>query len=89
MRLATRRLIRFVVMMACAAASVAPAQTQTAPRRDQPAAAPYFPGRLEWQKKSPADEGFDAARLDDAVKYAVASESPGEKDLMLNLATTF
>jgi CubicO group peptidase (beta-lactamase class C family) len=60
-----------------------------APARRDVAAAAYFPARLDWQKKTPADEGFDAAKLDEAVKYAVSAEAPGDKDLMVNLATTF
>jgi CubicO group peptidase (beta-lactamase class C family) len=58
----------------------------------RPAAAPasiYFPERFEWQHRKPADVGMDAARLDEAVKSAIASETPGTRDLTLVLATTF
>lgn len=31
---------------------------------------PYFPGRSSWQHKTPAEAGFDAARLQSAIAYA-------------------
>jgi CubicO group peptidase (beta-lactamase class C family) len=78
-----RRHCRLIVIALAFCAGPLVAQT---PRRDS---TPYFPGRLDWQKKAPADEGFDAAKLDDAVKYAVANENPANKDLNLDLAATF
>jgi CubicO group peptidase (beta-lactamase class C family) len=54
-----------------------------------PAAAPYFPDRFEWQHKKPDDVGMDPLRLDEAVKFALASENPANRDLNLTLATTF
>ena len=62
----------------------APDSSQTAPP-----AAPYFPDRFDWQHKKPEEVGMDAARLDDAVKQAVASENPATKEMTLFLATTF
>src|SRR6202140_2966145 len=52
-------------------------------------APPYFPDRFDWQHKKPEEVGMDAARLDEAVKQAVASENPAPKEMMLFLATTF
>ncbi len=52
-------------------------------------AAPYFPERFDWQHKKPEEVGMDAARLDEAVKQAIASENPATKEMMLYLATTF
>ena len=52
-------------------------------------AAPYFPERFEWQHKKPEEVGMDAARLDEAVKLAIASENPATKEMVLYLATTF
>jgi CubicO group peptidase (beta-lactamase class C family) len=49
----------------------------------------YFPGRFDWQHKTPEEVGMDAARLDEAVKQAVASENPATKDMEHYLATTF
>src|SRR5260370_3397376 len=62
----------------------APGSSETAPP-----AVPYFPDRFDWQHKKPEEVGMDAARLDDAVKQAVASENPAPKDMMPFLATTF
>jgi len=42
--------------------------------------APYFPGRFDWQHHTPQQEGFDAAKLDDAIRFAIASENPAPKD---------
>jgi len=53
------------------------------------ASAPYFPDRFEWQHRKPDDVGMDGAAVDQAVKSAIASETPGTRDLMLSLATTF
>jgi CubicO group peptidase (beta-lactamase class C family) len=52
-------------------------------------AAVYFPDRFDWQKRTPADAGMDAARVDEAVQFAIASESDATKDLAVDLATTF
>ena len=62
----------------------APGSSETAPP-----SAPYFPDRFDWQHKKPEEVGMDPARLDQAVKQAVASENPATKEMMLFLATTF
>ena len=59
----------------------APPAAQSAPQ--------YFPERFDWQHRKPDEVGMDAARLDEAVKAAVANENPASKDLALTLATTF
>ncbi|HLW99463.1 MAG TPA: serine hydrolase [Candidatus Acidoferrales bacterium] len=64
--------------MLSAAALPAPQQTT-----------PYFPARLDWQHKKPEETGMDPARLDEAVKFAIASENPATKNMMLYNATTF
>jgi len=48
-----------------------------------PAAAstPYVPPRGAWARKSPAELGFDAAKLADAVAWAQAHESTMPRDL--------
>ena len=50
---------------------------------------PYFPPRGDWQTRTPAEAGMDAAKLDAAVKFAIANENPATKDLAVDLATTF
>ena len=50
---------------------------------------PYFPERFDWQKRSASQAGVDAARLDAALKFAAANENPGNKDLAVDLATSF
>ncbi len=50
---------------------------------------PYFPDRWDWRQSQPAEAGMDQARLDEAVKYAVANQNPATADLAIDLATTF
>ena len=52
-------------------------------------AADYFPPRGAWEKKPPAELGFDAAKLREAIDYAVASENPSSKDVAEDLKNTF
>jgi CubicO group peptidase (beta-lactamase class C family) len=52
-------------------------------------AADYFPPRGVWAKRPPAELGFDAAKLQTAIDYAVANENPGTKDLAEELKRTF
>ena len=49
----------------------------------------YFPERHDWQTKTPEEAGFDAALLEEAVEFAVASESDAPNDLALNHELTF
>ena len=48
----------------------------------------YFPGN-DWQHHEPAQEGLDAARLKDAVDFAIASESKLPRDLSVAHYMTF
>jgi CubicO group peptidase (beta-lactamase class C family) len=49
----------------------------------------YFPPRGEWQKREPANTGFDKAKLDEAIAFAIANENPNTKDLALDIPDTF
>ncbi|MEM7413934.1 MAG: serine hydrolase [Gemmatimonadota bacterium] len=50
----------------------------------------YFPGiNLDWERRAPADAGFDAARLQSAVDFARAAESTSPADLSFNHHMTF
>jgi CubicO group peptidase (beta-lactamase class C family) len=47
-------------------------------------AQPYYPGPGdEWERRTPERAGFDAARLNEAVAFAVASESKSPRNLEL------
>lgn len=52
-------------------------------------AADYFPPRGSWEKKAPAEVGFDPAKLQQAIAFSVANENPGSKDLAAELHRTF
>src|SRR5436853_6738698 len=52
-------------------------------------AADYFPPRGNWEKKAPAELGFDAAKLQQAIAFAVAHENPASKDVAAELKATF
>jgi CubicO group peptidase (beta-lactamase class C family) len=49
----------------------------------------YFPPRGEWARKPPAEVGFDAAELANAVAFAQANENPSSKDVAEDLRATF
>jgi len=49
----------------------------------------YFPDRFDWQHKKPDEVGMAAARVDEAVKIAIDSESTTPRDLGLMLAESF
>ena len=54
-----------------------------APRR--PGGPPYVPPpHPAWERRAPEQVGFDAARLREAVAFAVASETKAPRDLALN-----
>ena len=70
------------------AVAVAPAaQTRRPP--SQQAAEVYFPDRFDWRRQAPDQVNVDAAKLDEAIKFAVANESRSSKDLAVSLATSF
>jgi len=64
------------------------AQRAGAPAK-APAAAPYFPGRFDWQHRTPEQVGMDGAALGDAVKLAVADENTAARDMTAFLASGF
>ena len=79
-----------VLLIACAIAAPGlafAAETQRAGTPPQPQL--YFPEPNDWQHRKPEDAGMDSARLDQAVKSAIANENPLTKDMALYLATTF
>jgi CubicO group peptidase (beta-lactamase class C family) len=49
----------------------------------------YFPERFDWQHKKAEDVGMDAARVDEAVKLAIDSESTTPRDQALMAAESF
>ena len=52
-------------------------------------AAAYFPPRGQWERRTPEQEGMNAARLQDAVDFSIANENPATKDMALDLNLTF
>ena len=61
------------------------------PARAQTGGAPsaiYYPG-AEWLHKTPAEVGISAARLKDAIDFAIAAETKAPRDLKLNHYQTF
>lgn len=41
----------------------------------------YFPPRGDWERRTPAEMGFDAGRLREAIDFSIASESTAPRDL--------
>jgi CubicO group peptidase (beta-lactamase class C family) len=58
-----------VLLLLSSWASIAGAQTR------------YYPEAFDWQRRTPAQVGMDAAAIDAAVKFAVANENQAPKDL--------
>ena len=61
-------------------------QAQPAPRAAQ---APYFPDRFDWQRRRPEEAGMNPALVAQAVAAATSREIGGNRDLALDLATSF
>ncbi|MBD0320894.1 MAG: serine hydrolase [Gemmatimonadetes bacterium] len=75
-----------MAVLACLAAPAAAAQT-AAPAVPRNA---YYPGAGDdWQRRSPAQAGLDSARLQQAISFAVASESKAPRDLEMAHYQTF
>src|SRR4030095_6559400 len=84
-RLAVAFVTTLLLVPVAASAAPAPApRTATAP-----AIQPYFPDRLSWEHKRPEEVGMNAAKLEEAVKLAIATENPATKNMANYLATTF
>lgn len=47
------------------------------------AQSPYYPERFDWPRRAPAQAGLDAAAIDAAVAFAVASENSAPRDLAI------
>jgi hypothetical protein len=63
-------------VVACAFATPGLALGADTPRTNA-APAIYFPERNDWQHRKPEDVGMDSARLDLAVKSAIANDTEG------------
>jgi hypothetical protein len=68
-----------------AIAALAATLTLSAAPRQAAHERPYFPARGEWRKVGPAAAGFDKAKLDEAIAFAVAHENPDNKDLPVTI----
>ncbi len=77
----TGRFSAFVSLVLALAPLAATAQSRS------PEAA-YFPDAV-WQHRTPAESGFDPARLKAAVDFAIANEARNPRDLVLNHYQTF
>src|SRR5258708_33286174 len=56
-------------------------------RPDETAAA-YYPEAV-WQRKTPAEAGFNPQRLKEAIDYAIAGESRAPRDLVMSHYQTY
>ncbi|MEP7070531.1 MAG: serine hydrolase [Usitatibacter sp.] len=69
---------------ACIAVLVLPALAAAQPRPLET----YYPGP-RWEHRTPADAGFEAAKLKDAIDFAISAESKNPRDLTANHYQTF
>jgi CubicO group peptidase (beta-lactamase class C family) len=49
----------------------------------------YYPPKGAWATRDPAALGFDAAKLADAVAFAIAAENPAPKDMAIAIPEAF
>ena len=76
---------RTVLALSCLTAIAVVQSTAVAQRGP----ATYFPGRFDWQHKTPDEVGMDPARVNAAVAAAVAAESQTPRDQALAQALSF
>ena len=80
---------RIIRPASVAIATLVATLTLVAAPRQAANARPYFPARGEWRKVDPSAAGFDKAKLDEAVAFAVAHENPDTKDLAVAIPDQF
>ena len=78
-------MLRRALPLLLAALVLAPALAQNRPA----APAPYYPARLDWQHKTPADVGMNPALVNEAVQLAIAADTPGPHDMTQFLTNSF
>ncbi len=49
----------------------------------------YFPDKGLWERKAPAEMGFDSEKLEKALDYAVENEYSGDRDLRIAILKSF
>ena len=55
----------------------------------QQVAAPYYPPPSQWATRTPAQAGFDATALAEAIQFSTANENQTFRDLLLYQAVTY
>src|SRR5436190_9884857 len=76
--------LRFITAMLPGLAAIS-AAVVASPAETPPA---YFPARGAWERRSPAELGLHAARLQAAIDFAIANQNPRSRALALDLAQT-
>jgi CubicO group peptidase (beta-lactamase class C family) len=84
----TKRPLGALLAALALAAPIGAAQKPVAKSPAKPAASVYFP-EADWERRAPDAVGLDPARLQEAIAFAVASESKAPRDLALAHAQTF
>ncbi len=49
----------------------------------------YFPSAGAWEKRLPQQAGFDTAKLNEAIRFAISNESKNPRNMELNHSRTF
>ncbi len=49
----------------------------------------YFPEKGKWDRKSPAELGFDPAKLVAAIQFSIANQNPNTRNLAEDILNTF
>ena len=82
--MSARRFSSLSLLIVVALSAVLPAWAQTGGATS----GVYYPG-AQWLHKTPAEVGISAARLKDAIDFAIAAETKAPRDLKLNHYQTF
>jgi hypothetical protein len=82
-KLKFKRTTRVLSVALLAATALCAASEQAAP------AEIYFPPRGGWRKQDPAAAGFEKAKLDEAIAFALAHENPDTKNLAVESRSNF
>lgn len=77
----SRRFAAAVLALALAVTALVAAREQAATR--------HFPPAGDWPKRDPAALGLDPAKLDEAIKAALATENTNTRDLSVDIPNTF
>ena len=49
----------------------------------------YFPGKANWEVKSPTDFNYDSKKIQEAIDFVIKNQNKGDKDLRVEILKGF